>query len=151
MTYLESITYLTGNFIQVCQFAIKNAYRVISLTAAKEKETAYMAGSLSQVESAEAIAQAYLVEHKGLSEQQLIIFFENAKGLSKKDMDNLRKVLNKRDYIVNAFYIENTPKLAREDMNVYEAIIKELKENVSLAETLNLSLSKACDRLYRDF
>lgn len=151
MTYLESITYLTGKFIQVCQFAVKNAYRVISLTSVKEKENAYMAGSLTQVESAEAIAKAYILQNKGLSEHQLILFFENAKGISKKDMDNLRKILSKRDYIVSYFYIENTPRMAREDVAVYESLITELKEYISIAESLNLSLSKACDRLYRDF
>lgn len=151
MTYLESITYLTGNFIQVCQFVVKNAYRVISLTSMKEKETAYTIHDMSKAEYAEALAKAYVVEHKGLSEQQLIAFFSSAHGLSKKDLDNLKKVLNKRDYIVSYFYIDNTSKLAREEVAIYESIIRELKEYISLAEDLNVSLSKACDRLYRDF
>ena len=59
MTYLESITYLTGNFLQVSQFAIKNAYRVITLTESKEKETPYMAGASSLAEAAEALAISF--------------------------------------------------------------------------------------------
>jgi hypothetical protein len=72
MTYLESITYLTGNFLQVSQFALKNAYRVICLTEGKEKETPYMAGALSQVEACEALAKAYLTMNKSLSGEELI-------------------------------------------------------------------------------
>lgn len=151
MTYLESITYLTGNFIQVCQFAIKNAYRIVSLTSAKEKETPYMVGSMSVVESAEAVAKAYFIQNKGLSDYQLINFFENSKGLSKKDMDTLRKLLSKRDYIVNYFFLDNSSKLAREEVAVYESIIKELHEYVDMAEKLNVTLSKACVRLYDSF
>ncbi len=151
MTYLESITYLTGNFLQVSQFALKNAYRVITLTEGKEKETPYMAGGLSQVEACEALAKAYLTMNKSLSGEELSQFFVIHKGLSSKDYKDLKLMLAKRDYLVSYFYIENTPRFALEEVAVYESVIKELKEYVELANKLNVSLSKACDRLYNQF
>ncbi len=60
-------------------------------------------------------------------------------------------MLNKRDYLVSYFYLENTSRLALEEVAIYESIIKELKEYVELASKLNVSLSKACDRLYSQF
>ncbi len=151
MTYLESITYLTGNFLQVSQFAIKNAYRVITLTESKEKETPYMAGAISLAEAAEALAKAYLTMNNSLSGEELVQFFSLHKGLSSKDFKDLKLILNKRDYLVSYFYLENTSRLALEEVAIYESIIKELKEYVELASTLNVSLSKACDRLYSQF
>lgn len=151
MTYLESITYLTGNFIQVSQFVLRNAYRVISLTAAKNKENAYLSGGMSQIEAAEAIANAYILQNKGMGLGSLLKFFEIHPGLSKKDSDDLRSVLNKREYLISYFYIENSNRLAMEDVAVYESVIRELKEYIEKANNLNLSLSKACDRLYQAF
>ena len=92
MTYLESITYLTGNFLQVSQFAIKNAYRVITLTESKEKETPYMAGASSLAEAAEALAKAYLTMNKSLSGEELVQFFSLHKGLSSKDFKDLKLI-----------------------------------------------------------
>ncbi len=151
MTYLESITYLTGNFIQVSQFVLRNAYRVISLTAAKNKENAYLSGGMSQIEAAEAIANAYILQNKGMGLGSLLKFFEIHPGLSKKDSDDLRFVLNKREYLISFFYIENSNRLAMEDVAVYESVIRELKEYIEKANNLNLSLSKACDKLYQAF
>lgn len=150
MTYLESITYLTGNFLQVSQFALKNAYRVICLTEGIDKKTPYIFGA-DLIASFEAIAKSYVINNQALSGEQLIAFFSLHKGLSNQDMADLKKVLKKRDYLVSYFYIENSAQLAREEIAVYESKINELKEYVDLASKLNVSLSKACDRLYNAF
>lgn len=151
MTYLESITFLTGRFLQVSQFALKNAYRVVSLTYGKENETPYMKGSMTRQEACEAIAASYLLQNRTFSGKDLITFFEVHPGLSNRDFDALKFVLNKRDYLVSYFFIENSPLLAREEIAIYESKINELKEYVDKAEKLNVSLSKACDRLYGSF
>lgn len=151
MTYLESITFLTGRFLQISQFALKNAYRVISLTQGKEKETPYMKGSMTRAEACEAIASAYLLQNRTFSGQELLVFFQAHPGLSNKDFDALKFVLNKRDYLVSYFFIENSPLFAREEIALFESKITELKEYVDKAEKLNVSLSKACDRLYESF
>lgn len=151
MTYLEKITYLTGNYLQISQFVIKNAYRVIALTEGKEKESYYLSQSSSYVESCEANAKAYILKNESLSGQQLIQFFSMHEGLSKKDFKDLSTVLSKRDYLVSYFYIENSSRMAREDVAIYESIIKELNEYIELANKVNVSLSKACDRLYSSF
>ncbi len=151
MTYLEKITFLTGNFLQVSQFVIKNAYRVICLTEGKNKETHYLSKSPEYIEGYESLARSYIIKNESLSGQQLITFFENHVGLSKKDFNDLVKILKKRDYLVSYFFIENSPKMAREEVAVYESLIKELNEYIELANKLNVSLAKACDRLYDMF
>lgn len=151
MTYLEKITYLTGNFLQVSQFALKNAYRVIALSEGKSRETHYFSGDMTQVEACEAIAREYLHKGLNLSGAELADFFSKHQGLSVKDYNNLKKMLLKRDYIVSLFYIENSSQLAREEVAIYESKINELQEYVDLASKLNVSLSKACDRLYDMF
>ena len=124
MTYLEKITYLTGNFIQLSQFTLKNAFRFICLLDNKNRENA----STEQSDAGFVVA-------------------EN-KGLSLKDYQKLTFVLKKRDYIVSAFYLDNANQIATEEIAVYVSKINELQGYCDKAMELNQNLVKECDRLY---
>ena len=124
MTYLEKITYLTGNFIQLSQFTLKNAFRFICLLDNKNRENAYT----EQSDAGFVVA-------------------EN-KGLSLKDYQKLTFVLKKRDYIVSAFYLDNANQIATEEIAVYVSKINELQGYCDKAMELNQNLVKECDRLY---
>ncbi len=151
MTYLEKITFLTGKYLQVTQFVLKNAYRVVALSFAYENKTPYLEGSSVVMESGELHAKEFLSRFASASSDTIIVFFEEQNRLSKADMKKLIYVLKKRDYLISSFYIENTSALAREEAKTYESIINELEGYLDEASKLNVSLSKACDRLCNMF
>ncbi len=151
MTYLEKITYLTGKYLQITQFVLKNAYRLVSLSFAYNNKTPYLQGSSILMETGEVKAKEFLSRFASSSSEDVLHFFKEQNALSKMDMKNLEKVLKKRDYLVSTFYLENTPAFAREEMAIYESKIAELEEYNEMASKLNVSLSKACDRLCESF
>jgi hypothetical protein len=146
MTFLEKITFLTGKFLQLSQYVLKNAYRAVSLIDAKEKYDQKEEKSLVLAASeVKAISLITDMENKGSAE--LISFF-NDKGLDEKDKASLKTLLLKRDYLVSYFYIDNANSLAKEDPGIYESKIAELNDYCSMATKLNKSLSKVCDDIY---
>ena len=146
MTFLEKITFLTGKFLQLSQYVLKNAYRAVSLIDAKEKYDQKEEKSLVLAASeVKAISLITDMENKGSAE--LISFFNN-KGLDEKDKTSLKTLLLKRDYLVSYFYIDNANSLAKEDPGIYESKIAELNDYCSMATKLNKSLSKVCDDIY---
>lgn len=151
MTYLERITYLTGNFIQVCQFTVKNAFRVIALTEGKEKQTYYMQNSYEYIQTLEATSKEYLKSSESLSGEKLSEFFTSHHGLSSKDLKDLTSLLTFRDKLIASFYLDNSYAISKEDVTVYEGLIADLTKKIEKLEKLNVSFSKACDRLYDSF
>lgn len=151
MTYLERITYLTGNFLQASQFALKNAYRVVALTKGLKNRNHYFDEVSVVLSTIETEAREILEENKSLSGDELISYFETHSGLSNKDFNTIKKVLNKRDELVSLFYIKNSYDLSKEDVNVYEKMISDLENSVEVCSRLNVSLSKAADKLYDAF
>lgn len=146
MTFLEKITFLTGKFLQLSQYVLKNAYRAVSLIDAKEKYDQKEEKSLVLAASeVKAISLITDMENKGSAE--LISFFNN-KGLDEKDKTSLKTLLLKRDYLVSYFYIDNANSLAKEDPGIYESKIAELNDYCSMATKLNKSLSKVCNDIY---
>ena len=102
MTYLEKITYLTGNFIQLSQFTLKNAFRFICLLDNKNRENAYTEQSDAGFVVAENKAKELIQQFTFKGSDEILSFLEN-KGLSLKDYQKLTFVLKKRDYMVSAF------------------------------------------------
>ncbi len=147
MTYLEKITYLTGNFIQVSQFTLKNAFRFICLLENKNKETSYTKQSDAGFVVAEKKANDLIVEFTFKGSEEILKFLSD-KGLSTKDYQKLSFVLKKRDYVVSAFYLDNANQIATEEVAVYVSKINELQEYCDKAVELNQILAKECDRLY---
>lgn len=147
MTYLEKITYLTGNFIQLAQFTLKNAFRFICLLDNKNRENAYTEQSDAGFVVAENKAKE-LVEQFTFKGSDEILSFLQDKGLSLKDYQKLTFVLKKRDYIVSAFYLDNANQIATEEIAVYVSKINELQGYCDKAMELNQNLVKECNRLY---
>lgn len=147
MTYLETITYLTGRYLQVSQFALKNAYRLVTLTEGAKKETPYFSEDETYEEALESQAIDLFKKNKSLSGEEQIAYFETREGISEKDRKNLYKVLRKRDYLVGYYFLDNSADFGKEEVAIFESKITELKELVSLAEKTSLSLSKACEKL----
>ena len=147
MTYLEKITYLTGNFIRLSQFTLKNAFRFICLLDNKNRENAYTEQSDAGFVVAENKAKELIQQFTFKGSDEILSFLEN-KGLSLKDYQKLTFVLKKRDYIVSAFYLDNANQIATEEIAVYVSKINELQGYCDKAMELNQTLVKECDRLY---
>ncbi len=147
MTYLEKITYLTGNFIQLCQFTLKNAFRFTCLLENKNKETNYTKQSDAGFVMAENKAKDLIVEYTFKGSDEILSYLSD-KGLSTKDFQKLTFILKKRDYVVSAFYLDNANQIATEEIAVYVSKINELQEYCDKAIELNQALAKECDRLY---
>ncbi len=147
MTYLEKITYLTGNFIQLCQFTLKNAFRFTCLLENKNKETNYTKQSDAGFVMAENKAKDLIVKYTFKGSDEILSYLSD-KGLSTKDFQKLTFILKKRDYVVSAFYLDNANQIATEEIAVYVSKINELQEYCDKAIELNQALAKECDRLY---
>lgn len=148
MTYLEKITYLTGNFIQLSQFTLKNAFRFVTLLENKAKETVYTERSDASYIMAENQAKNLIVDYTFQGSEQILAFLKGM-GLSVKDYEALSFVLKKRDYVVSAFYLDNANQIATEEIAVYVSKINELQGYCDKAIALNKRLAEECDRLYR--
>ena len=139
MTYAEKITYLTGNFIELAQFCLKNACRLVSLINRKE-ETKLDAGACFSLAEAEAKKK---VEEYTFQGSEKILEDLKDKGLPIKIF-----VLKKRDYVVSRFYLDNASQIATEQVVVYVSKINELQEYCDAALKLNQVLAKECDKQY---
>ncbi len=147
MTYLEKITYLTGNFIQLAQFTLKNAFRFTSLLENKNRGNAYTEQSDAGYVLAEKKAKDLIVDYTFKGSDEILAYLSD-KGLSTKDYQKLSFILKKRDYVVSAFYLDNASQIATEEIAVYVSKINELQEYCDKAIELNRILAKECDRLY---
>lgn len=147
MTYLESITYLTGRFVQISQYLLKTSFRLVSFME-EEKNRLPFQTKESIRDGAEAKAESLLNEYQGSSAQELIDFFSN-KGISVKDRNELSLLLRKRQYLVGSYFLVNDSALGREEVAIYESKINELKELNKKARDLNGHFAKLIDEIER--
>lgn len=149
MTYLERITYLVGNFIELSQYALKNAFRVAALNTCLNGLDDYTKGSEMLIQ-AESMAKKLLEEYEYSGAMGQLNYFSTA-GISQKNYTLLCKVIKKRDYVTNLFFVENGYALSKEEIAVYESKIVELQELCSLAKDVIVKLDKECEKLYHSF
>ena len=147
MTYLEKITYLTGNFIQLCQFSLKNTFRFVSLLERRESENVYTHQSEVNLVMAENNAKKLVVDYAFKGSDEILDYLKD-KGLSAKDYKEISFLLKKRDYVVSSFYLDNAEQIATEEIAVYVSKINELEDYCNKAITYNQKIGKECDRLY---
>lgn len=140
MTYLERITYLVGEVMEVSQYALKNAYFVMALTEAKSVSP--HGDSALVLVSSQARAKELLLAHEFLGAEKQIADLQG-QGLSVKDEASLAKLLRKRDYLSTYFFVDNASSLAREEVAVYESKIQELNDLVTLGQSLVKSLTRS--------
>lgn len=151
MTFLERITYLTGRYLQVFQYMLFNAYRVVGFSEGAKRLTA-QTNTEENILAIESKARADLVSSQGKGDEQLLSELLG-KGIAVKDEKELKALLLKRSYVSNYFYVDSANALAREDPVIYESKITELNDYVDRAVKLNQSLidatEKIVDRAYR--
>lgn len=144
MTYYERITYLTGNFIQLSQYVLQNAFRFATLLQCKENTI--LSNDLILAENrAEQLLLEY--EFKG---SDLIIEKLSSKEypIAVKILNDIKFVLKKRDYVVSYFFIDNAKAFNREEVAVYESKIAELNQYCEKAKALNQKLVSEADKIY---
>ena len=150
MTYLERITYLTGRFLEVFQYALYNAYRVATFYDGIA-HLSFQTNTEENILALESQSKSRLVESQSKSREELEKDLLSH-GLSVKEEKDLHALLLKRDYLVSYFFLDSAADLAREDPKVYENKIDELQEYVDQAIDLNTRLSKSLDKtLERDY
>lgn len=149
MTYLESITFRTGKFLQLSSYVLKNAYRVYALTEVSDNLS--VTGKCDEMlNSAEALAQKLFLERASLGDEEVLAFFRG-KGLSTKEYKALEKMLLNRTYLMSSFYLDFAYGFSKEDFKEYEKAIALLEDYNAAAEALNISLSKSAEKLYNNF
>lgn len=149
MTYLERITYLVGNFMELSQYTLKNAYRVAYLYENSKRLNEFTKGSELLISSEEQAKKA-CKDNFNKSSAELEEFFKD-KGISLKNYKALVRILKKRDYVANYFFIENGYVLSKEEVAVYDSKIAELQELVADAKDLISKLDKESEKLYTLF
>ncbi len=138
MTYLERITFLFGEVIEITQYAVKNAYRLNAYLSIGHSEKEFVSDRNIIAENQAKKDYEKVLNKSG---KEIIADFSNS-YLSTKTMNKLSSLLLKRDYLVNSFFIDNGYALSKEDMVVYNDVIAQLEEYSSLAKELNSSLAK---------
>ncbi|MFA6829931.1 MAG: hypothetical protein WCR67_04440 [Bacilli bacterium] len=149
MTYLERITYLTGNFIQLAQYTLKNAYFVKAINETIEASQGLISSSALYVTSHDK-TKSLIMEHEFSGSEAQLACLENS-GISEKDLKLIRKVLKKRDYLSTYYFIENGSEMAREEVAVYASMIATLQDLCKDATTVIASLNKASEKLLTSF
>ena len=149
MTYLEKITFLTGKYLQLSQFALYNAFKLLCVNEDIKGINDAQKG-VAIIDASLARAKKLLVENEHSSADKLLDLFDNS-GISTKDYKRLKEVILKRDYLTVYYYIDNASGLEREDPTIYASKIAELNDFCTLANDLNISLSKALDKAISDF
>lgn len=147
MTYLEHIVYLTGEYLQVSQYCLKNAFRVASLFETSKVMNIYTKGQEMLIQ-AEASSVSLMEEYEFKGSENTLLFLKD-KGISEKDFAILSKVLKRKDYISTFFYIDKGSDFALEDVKIYESTIRELDEDIERAKKLNLLLDSTASKLYQ--
>jgi len=149
MTYLERITYETGNVVANAQFVLKNAYRLKVLLEDLKGLNDYTKGSQALF-IAEDKAKKAFEDARGKASEEILKAFEES-PLSERDKKELRSVLLKRDYVVFSYFVENAYALGKEDVAIYESKINELQDIVSLERKLNGRLCEEADKVYPQY
>ncbi len=149
MTYLESITYQAGRFLELSQYVLKNAFRVAYLYCGSQKLMPYTKGEQA-LYAAESQAREALSSKRKEGSEALLSFFQN-KGLSEKDLRALTKMLAQRDYLESGFFLDYGPEFAKEEVTSYERAIHELEAYCQAADDLNVSLASAAEKLSSSF
>ena len=137
MTYLERITYLVGEFIELSQYAIKNAYRLNSYLNTKKRAEEYTTDRNIIAENKAKESYSKITNKSGSD----ILNDLKDSSISTKDMNKLKSLLLKRDNIINTFFIENGYALSKEDLVVYNDIIAQLEEYRDLAKEINVKFA----------
>lgn len=143
MTYYERITYLTGNFIQLSQYVLQNAFRFACLLQCKENTI--LSNDLLLCEQR---ADDLLLEYEFKGSEMIIETLQKDYQIAKKLMDEIKFILKKRDYVVSYFYIDNAKAFNREEVAVYESKINELNTYCDRAKALNQKLVAEADKIY---
>jgi hypothetical protein len=149
MTFLESITYQTGRFLELSQYVLKNAYRVACLFEGSQNLTPYTR-SVEALDACESKAKEEIIKNQDKGSKELVAYFTD-KGLSIKDFNSLKKMLERRDYLLSHFFLDYSSGFAREEIEAYQSAIDELKKYVDDADKLNISLAKTATKLYECF
>ena len=137
MTYLERITYLVGEFIELSQYAIKNAYRLNSYLNTKKRAEEYTTDRNIIAENKAKESYSKITNKSGSD----ILNDLKDSSISTKDMNKIKSLLLKRDNIINTFFIENGYALSKEDLVVYNDIIAQLEEYRDLAKEINVKFA----------
>ena len=137
MTYLERITYLVGEFIELSQYAIKNAYRLNSYLNTKKRSEEYTTDRNIIAENKAKESYSKITNKSGSD----ILNDLKDSSISTKDMNKIKSLLLKRDNIINTFFIENGYALSKEDLVVYNDIIAQLEEYRDLAKEINVKFA----------
>lgn len=138
MTYLERITYLVGEVVELAQYVVKNAYRLNSYLGVGHLDKEFLTDRNIIAEDQAKKEYEKVLNKSG---KEIIETLSNS-YLSIKTMEKLSSLLLKRDYLINSFFIDNGYSLSKEDMVVYNDIIAQLEEYSSLAKELNASIAK---------
>ena len=137
MTYLERITYLVGEFIELSQYVVKNAYRLNSYLSVRKQDEEFASDRNIIAESIAKKNFQEFIDSKG----ETLLDFISSSVLSTKDKEKLRSLILKRNFVINNFFIENGYALSKEDIVVYNDIIAQLEEYVNLAKELNVKFA----------
>ena len=141
MTYLERITFLYGEYIQLTGYLFKNTCMLMTMLSSDDKTMCDSISFFSKVEAESYRAYKYFSSLSTEKKEEMI----SSSLLSNRMKKELLNIIDDREKTEYFFFIEND--FSSEEIQRYEQAISQLEEKEENCYRINQQIVKEIDKL----
>ena len=141
MTYLERITFLYGEYIQLTGYLFKNTYMLMTMLSSDDKTMCDSISFFNKVEAESYRAYKYFSSLSTEKKEEMI----SSSLLSNRMKKELLNIIDDREKTEYFFFIEND--FSSEEIQRYEQAISQLEEKEENCYRINQQVVKEIDKL----
>lgn len=141
MTYLERITFLYGEYIQLTGYLFKNTCMLMTMLSSDDKTMCDSISFFNKVEAESYRAYKYFSSLSTEKKEEMI----SSSLLSNRMKKELLNIIDEREKTEYFFFIEND--FSSEEIQRYEQAISQLEEKEENCYRINQQVVKEIDKL----
>ncbi|MDY5649704.1 MAG: hypothetical protein SPK64_01450 [Candidatus Enterosoma sp.] len=141
MTYLERITFLYGEYIQLTGYLFKNTCMLMTMLSSDDKTMCDSISFFNKVEAESYRAYKYFSSLSTEKKEEMI----SSSLLSNRMKKELLNIIDDREKTEYFFFIEND--FSSEEIQRYEQAISQLEEKEENCYRINQQIVKEIDKL----
>ena len=141
MTYLERITFLYGEYIQLTGYLFKNTCMLMTMLSSDDKTMCDSISFFNKVEAESYRAYKYFSSLSTEKKEEMI----SSSLLSNRMIKELLNIIDDREKTEYFFFIEND--FSSEEIQRYEQAISQLEEKEENCYRINQQVVKEIDKL----
>ena len=141
MTYLERITFLYGEYIQLTGYLFKNTCMLMTMLSSDDKTMCDSISFFNKVEAESYRAYKYFSSLSTEKKEEMI----SSSLLSNRMKKELLNIIDDREKTESFFFIEND--FSSEEIQRYEQAISQLEEKEENCYRINQQIVKEIDKL----